>query len=70
MKKISMKILLTCCLTCAVAAANGFSFPPKHKPGKPGHHGAPFDGGLSLLIAAGVAYGAKKAYNRHNAEKK
>ncbi|MBW7893207.1 MAG: hypothetical protein H3C48_19770 [Chitinophagaceae bacterium] len=24
----------------------------------------PFDGGLSLLVAAGVAYGAKKAYDK------
>lgn len=65
-----MKILLACCLTCSAVIANGFSFPPKPKHSKPGHYGAPFDGGISLLIAAGVGYGVKKAYNRRNAEKK
>ena len=37
--------------------------------------GAPFDGGLSLLIAGGIAYASKKAYdkrkkpNQQNVEK-
>lgn len=26
----------------------------------------PFDGGISLLVAAGIGYGAKKAYNKKN----
>lgn len=30
----------------------------------------PLDGGLSLLIAAGVAYGAKKAYDKRKKEPK
>ena len=30
----------------------------------------PIDGGLSLLIAAGVAYGAKKAYDKRKKEPK
>lgn len=30
----------------------------------------PLDGGLSMLIAAGVAYGAKKAYDKRKGEKK
>jgi hypothetical protein len=29
----------------------------------------PFDGGLSMLIAAGVAYGAKKAYDKRKKDK-
>lgn len=29
----------------------------------------PLDGGLSMLIAAGVAYGAKKAYDKRKGEK-
>lgn len=29
----------------------------------------PFDGGLSLLIGAGIAYGAKKAYDKRKKEK-
>jgi hypothetical protein len=28
--------------------------------------GCPFDGGVSLLVAAGVAYGIKKANNKKN----
>jgi hypothetical protein len=35
--------------------------------GGPGDPDVPFDGGISLLVAAGVAYGAKKA---HEAKKK
>lgn len=30
---------------------------------------APFDGGVSLLVAAGVAYGLKKANDKRKAEK-
>jgi hypothetical protein len=29
----------------------------------------PFDGGLSLIIAAGVAYAAKKGYDKKNKQK-
>lgn len=29
----------------------------------------PLDGGLSMLIAAGVAYGAKKAYDKRKKDK-
>lgn len=30
----------------------------------------PFDGGVSLLVAAGIGYGLKKVYNRKQSEKK
>ena len=30
---------------------------------------APFDGGVSLLVAAGVAYGVKKVHEKKKAEK-
>ena len=30
----------------------------------------PFDGGVSLLVAAGVGYGLKKAHDKKKAEKK
>jgi len=39
-------------------------------PGAPGGNrdaGVPIDGGISLLVAAGVAYGAKKALARKKA---
>lgn len=32
--------------------------------GDPDETVIPFDGGLSVLVAAGVAYGAKKAYDK------
>lgn len=62
-------MLFACCFMCSAFVANAFSIPPKHLPSNPGHHGAPFDGGISLLIAAGAAYGAKKAYNKRMTEK-
>jgi hypothetical protein len=31
--------------------------------------GAPFDGGLSLLIAAGVGYASKRSYDKRKKEK-
>ena len=68
MRKITVRILLAGALTCSALMANALSIPPKPVPPKPGHHGAPFDGGISLLIAAGAAYGAKKAYNKRKAE--
>lgn len=41
-------------------------------PGNPGNDpdtGVPFDGGLSLLIAAGVGYASKKAYDKRKKAK-
>lgn len=35
----------------------------------PGPVGAPFDGGITLLIAAGVGYASKKAYDKRKANK-
>ncbi len=35
-------------------------------PVSPNAIGAPIDGGLSLLLAAGAAYGAKKVYDFRN----
>jgi len=40
--------------------------PPK--PPKPPNKGAPFDGGLSFLIAAGALYTAKKAHDKMKME--
>lgn len=40
--------------------------PPK---GHPDPAKAPFDGGLSLLVAAGVGAGVKKAYDKRKAVK-
>ena len=63
MKKQLMNILAIAILTItpAVVFAQGPSDPPSDPVD------APIDGGVSLLVAAGVAYGAKKA---HDARKK
>lgn len=45
---------------------------PPPGPGEGGGGGvtdAPFDGGVSLLVAAGVAYGLKKVYDKKKEEK-
>lgn len=34
----------------------------------PGSEEIPIDGGLGLLVAAGIAYGAKKAYDKRKKE--
>ena len=33
------------------------------------HTDAPFDGGLSLLIAAGIGYASKKAYDKRKKDR-
>jgi hypothetical protein len=38
-----------------------------HMPGDPGDPRAPLDGGLSLLLAAGIGLGVKKAFGKKNA---
>jgi hypothetical protein len=37
--------------------------PPVEDPGGPQSGGVPVDGGLAILLATGVGYGAKKAYD-------
>jgi hypothetical protein len=68
MRKTSLTVILTCVLTCTVLIGSAMNIPPRPpkppKPPKGGHHNAPFDGGISLLLVAGAAYGIKKAYNR------
>jgi hypothetical protein len=65
MRKIILRTMLVCALSCSALMANAFNFPPW--PGDHGgggnHHDAPLDGGASLLIGAGIVYGIKKAYN-------
>lgn len=66
MKKSAIATLLTISLGCLSFYSYGLR-PPPRGPGNgnpPGQQNAPFDGGASLLIAAGIAYGAKKAYDR------
>jgi hypothetical protein len=39
--------------------------PNPHNPGDPGDPRAPLDGGLSLLLAAGIGLGVKKAFRKN-----
>ena len=51
----------TFCIACTPFFAHaGISTPPT---------AAPFDGGLSLLIAAGVGYASKKAYDKRKKDR-
>ncbi|MBX3257763.1 MAG: hypothetical protein KF862_26780 [Chitinophagaceae bacterium] len=50
-----------------IMAACFFATPLPAQPGGPGGDPdteIPIDGGVSLLVAAGIAYGAKKAYDK------
>jgi hypothetical protein len=79
MKKALLKTALLCALVCFGLSSQASAGPPSHSSGKPSkikpppprppkwppsHHNAPFDGGASLLVGAGVVYGVKKAFNR------
>lgn len=55
MKKLILLLMLTC------GSFVLYAQPPT--PGDDPDTPIPFDGGLSLIIAAGVGYGAKKAYD-------
>lgn len=45
------------------------AFVKAQPPFDPGVTDAPFDGGVSLLVAAGIGYGLKKVYNKKKAGK-
>lgn len=53
-----------------LAAEKAFSMaPPPPPPPAAGGPQVPIDGGVSLLIAAGVGYGAKKYYDKQKKNK-
>ena len=55
------KYILQLVLFCFVSFC---SLPAMAQPDPGGEVDVPIDGGLSLLLAAGVAYGAKKMYSK------
>lgn len=69
MRKVILRTVLVCAITCSALMSKALGFPPGWGGGGGGgggggnHHDAPIDGGASLLIGAGVVYGIKKAYN-------
>ena len=61
---INKHIQISCLIACMILLANtAFAGPPI-----PPDPGVPVDGGLSILIAAGVGYGVNKL--RKNSQKK
>ena len=55
-------MLMLICLPTILVLAQG-------DPGDDPDQGVPFDGGLSLLIAAGIGYAAKKGYDQRKLNK-
>ncbi|WP_410222150.1 PID-CTERM protein-sorting domain-containing protein [Pedobacter sp.] len=66
-KKIVYVFLGLLVLTTTVHA-QGFPCPDPDEPCDPDDVNVPFDGGASLLIAAGVAYGLKKINDKRKEE--
>ena len=59
-----MKLLMVMVCICAPLASFADYCPPPPPPS-----GAPIDGGLSLLLVAGVGYGAKKIADSRKKQK-
>lgn len=67
-KKIKfVHLLLAIALSCTASVVNA------QDPGDPGDdpdRQVPFDGGISLVVAAGIAYAAKKGYDKRKKSNK
>ena len=63
------KNVLKVTLTLVTVALASVGYLMAQPPAGGGGGGAPIDGGLSILLASGAAYGAKKLYNNHKAKK-
>ena len=64
-EKGKLKLLRLCLLTSGMISR--VAVLAQQNPPNPG--GVPIDGGLSFLLAAGVGYGAKKAYDARKAKR-
>lgn len=75
MKKMTKKLRLILIIGMITVPAFLMAQPGLDTLTNPGEGGggdttdAPFDGGVSLLVAAGVAYGLKKVHEKKKAEK-
>jgi hypothetical protein len=56
---LAMQVIFTFCFVTLPVI---YALAGPHSPGS--DPGAPIDGGISLLVAAGVGYGIKKVYNK------
>jgi hypothetical protein len=62
-----IKVLFVFCMF--LTASKALSMPGPPLPPAAGGPIIPIDGGISILIAAGVGYGAKKYYDKHKKNK-
>ena len=61
-------LLTTLIIVCCLMYAPSLSAMPGD-PGPDPDTDVPLDGGVSILVAAGIAYGAKKAHDKRKKEK-
>jgi hypothetical protein len=65
---MKIKLLISFCMTLLCLALPVLLL-AQGDPGDDPDAGVPLDGGLSLLIAAGVGYAAKKGYDKRKKQK-
>lgn len=65
---ITITLIVICFVAPFYAHARGIAPDAVFVAANPDPVSAPFDGGLSLLIAAGVGYASKKAYDKRKKE--
>ena len=70
MRTFCFKILIVTFIFLTPNLAKADHKPTHNPPGQDKDEAVPIDGGLSLLIAAGVAHSAKKAYSHKKLENK
>lgn len=72
MKRIlnKLKVLLVTGMIVIPAFVLAQDPDPNAPPMDPDVQDVPFDGGVSLLVAAGIGYGLKKVHDKKKAEKK
>lgn len=62
-KYLPSLLILALVLVATITFAQGGP-PPQPGPGPPSPPAVPIDGGILALLAGGIAYGAKKLYNK------
>jgi|HubBroStandDraft_6_1064221.scaffolds.fasta_scaffold1471306_1 hypothetical protein len=71
MKRIKRFLLVAIlpCLICTQVSAFKHFTTPKGGTGGGGSNNAPIDGGIVVLLVAGLAFGAKKIYDKNKKSK-
>jgi hypothetical protein len=62
-------VVLFACMVLISLVSGAQDFDPAQLPDNNDPVNAPIDGGVSLLVAAGIGYGAKKAHDTRNKNK-